>query len=77
MDWPANSPDLNPIENFWAIIKRKIYANCQQYNSCDALWSEIKRACGSVTPDEVQKLIKSVDKRLVYVLQTGGTKVDK
>ena len=24
IDWPPYSPDLNPIENIWAIMKRKI-----------------------------------------------------
>ncbi len=24
LDWPANSPDLNPIESLWGIVKRKI-----------------------------------------------------
>ncbi|CAG9840214.1 unnamed protein product [Diabrotica balteata] len=24
LDWSGNSPDLNPIENFWAICKVKL-----------------------------------------------------
>ncbi len=24
LDWPANLPDLNPIENLWGIVKRKM-----------------------------------------------------
>ncbi len=24
LDWPANSPDLNPIDNLWGFVKRKL-----------------------------------------------------
>ena len=25
IDWPSNSPDLNPTENIWAKIKNKLF----------------------------------------------------
>jgi transposase len=25
MDWPTYSPDLNPIENLWSMLKQQIY----------------------------------------------------
>jgi len=33
LEWPAYSPDLNPIENVWGIMARRVYANGKQYTN--------------------------------------------
>ena len=75
MVWPANSPDLNPIENLWAIIKRRVYQDGRQFTSTAGLWKAIQDAVASVTPAEIKKLTSSVDSRVMKIIKTGGSHV--
>ena len=72
MVWPAVSPDLNPIENFWSIIKNDLYKEGKQYCSLDELWKEIIDAAKRVDKDTINKLTSSVDKRLCSIIEKKG-----
>ncbi len=53
LDWPANSPDLNPIENQWGIVKRKMRDT--RPNNADDLKAVIKATWASITPEQCHK----------------------
>ncbi len=46
LDWPANSPDLNPIENLWGIVKRKMRDT--RPNNADDLKATVKETWASI-----------------------------
>ncbi len=49
LDWPANSPYLNPIENLLGIVKRKMRDT--RPNNADDLKAAIKATWASITPE--------------------------
>ena len=51
MNWPPQSPDLNPIENLWAVIKMRLYPDAKQYRSKNELWDAIKQVCADLKPE--------------------------
>ncbi len=65
LDWPANSPDLNPIDNR-GIVKRKI-SNIQP-NNADELKAAIKATWASITPQQCHRLITSMPRRIEGVI---------
>ena len=57
MEWPAFSPDLNPVENIWAILSHSVYANGKQYDNVADLKTAIFQAWDNVTFDTIAHLV--------------------
>jgi transposase len=74
MEWPALSPDLNPIENLWAVLVRKIYAGGRQFHGLDELKREIERAWHQIPLTTLHSLVDSMPKRCFQVGLTRGGK---
>ena len=71
LDWPGNSPDLNPIENLWAIVKQKVRES--RPNSKKELIHAIEAAWNcQVTRDNLKNLVDSMKDRLEAVVANNG-----
>ncbi len=70
LDWSANSPDLNPIENLWGIVKRKMRDT--RPNNADDLKATIKATWASIPPQQCHKLITSMPRRIEAVIKAKG-----
>ncbi len=70
LDWPANSPDLNPIENLWGIVKRKMRDT--RPNNADELKATVKETWASIPPQQCHKLIISMPRRIEAVIKAKG-----
>ncbi len=70
LDWPANSPDLNPIENLWGIVKRKMRDT--RPNNADELKAAIKATWASIPLQQCHKLITSMPRWIEAVIKAKG-----
>ena len=72
MEWPARSPDLNPIEHAWDILQRRLSNRNPKprtigelENALIAEWVQIPRA-------DIRKLIRSFQNRCQEVINARG-----
>jgi len=71
LDWPAQSPDLNPIENLWAIMKRSITTQIIAQGVED-LEKQLFNEWWSIPQETINKLIDSMPSRVQAVIDSHG-----
>ena len=77
VNWPPNSPDLNPIENVWHWMKNwiELHYDIQSLNTVH-LRAAIYAAWRAIPPEFLEALASSMVYRLQRVIETGGEKVN-
>ena len=69
---PPSSPDLNPIEPLWALLKKRIYNIPGSRNSIDALWEAARQVWEGITIEEVNQHTYKMDARVAAVKEADG-----
>ncbi len=72
LDWPAQSPDLNPIEHTWNHLKRSLSGYESAPTGVHQLWERVVVEWGKISVEECQKWIGSMPRRVEAVIKAKG-----
>ena len=72
VQWPPNSPDLNPIENVWSILKQRVYRYQRRPTTADELWERISTEWQAMRLQSIENLADSMPSRITAVIQARG-----
>ena len=76
LPWPPNSPDLNPIENVWMLLKRRLRKRFseveQRPHSAADLFHAAQEEWALIPQDVIDSLVESMPERLQAVLDANG-----
>ncbi|CDQ57597.1 unnamed protein product [Oncorhynchus mykiss] len=72
MDWPAHSPDLNPIEHIWDIMSRSIHQRHVAPQTVQELADALVQVWEEIPGETIHHLIRSMPRRCREVIQARG-----
>ena len=70
LDWPSQSPDLNPIEHAFYLLKRRLKGGTPQNKQ--QLKEAAVKAWESIKKEECKSLVTSMGHRLAAVIESKG-----
>lgn len=72
LEWPAQSPDLNPIEHLWVHLKRQLDGYPEPPKGIIELWDRVQDEWNKITPEVCRNLVESMPRRVEAVLKAKG-----
>ena len=72
LDWPSQSPDLNPIENVWAMLNRQIMHDNPKGIATADVFLKYQEAWGKIPFEHIQHTIDSIPERCKDVIRHKG-----
>lgn len=72
LEWPPQSPDLNPIENIWAVLKSKLRKNSGFPTNRRELIARAQEVWLSLEEKTIDNTLDSMPKRMQLVLESNG-----
>ena len=72
LEWPSQSPDLNPIEHLWDELERKIRRDKVKPKNKAELFAALEREWGRIHSNVTDNLVNSMPRRIKAVLDAKG-----
>ena len=72
LPWPAQSPDLNPIEHVWDVLQRRITPHLHNVHTNQGLQDILTREWNLLPQNEIDNLILSIPRRCRAVVNAAG-----
>lgn len=72
LNWPASSPDLNPIENIWSILKRRLHDRRPRPRGKAAITEAVLEEWDLITEEDIDKCIRNMSERIEAVIAANG-----
>lgn len=72
LEWPPQSPDMNPIEHVWALVKRRLNDYDEPPSGILDLWERVQDIWNQITPNECLAYVSSMPNRIQALLKAKG-----
>ena len=70
LPWPPQSPDLNPMENLWGILKNRLETIGMR--TMEQLMDTARQEWSAIPQATIQGLIESMPRRMAAVIEADG-----